>query len=249
METSHDRPAPRRIAMWAGPRNISTALMRSWDSRGDTYVTDEPLYAHYLAHTGADHPARDAILEAQSPDWREVVAWLTGPVPNGRPIWYQKHMGHHLTDEVEHDWILGLTNCFLIREPREMITSYIKIVPEPTPHDLALPQQVALFERIERESGSTPPVIDSRDVLEDPERVLTLLCEAIGVAFEPAMLSWRAGLRETDGVWAPHWYDSVARTTTFGPYRPKEEEPPPELDAVRRECDEYYELLHSRRLH
>ena len=214
-----DDERPRRIAMWSGPRNISTALMRSWDSRADTYVTDEPLYAHYLASTGADHPAREQILEAQSPDWRRVVDWLTGPIPEGRTIWYQKHMGHHLTPEVEHDWILELTNCFLIREPREMITSYIKIVPEPTPHDLALPQQVELFERIERETGTAPPVIDSRDVLEDPERILTLLCDALGLTFDRAMLAWEPGLRPTDGVWAPHWYDSVARTTTFGPNR------------------------------
>jgi hypothetical protein len=237
-----------RIAMWSGPRNISTALMRSWGSRPDTFVTDEPLYSHYLAVSGADHPVRAEILERQESDWEKVVAWLTGEVPEGRPVWYQKHMSHHLTAEMDRRWIGGLTNCFLIREPREMITSYIKIVPEPTPRDLGLPQQVELFESIREMGDGTPPVIDSRDVLEDPERLLRLLCDAVGVDFTPAMLRWAPGLRDTDGVWAPHWYGSVARTTTFGPYRPKDEEVPAELAGVLRECDEYYHLLHSHRL-
>jgi Sulfotransferase domain len=237
-----------RIAMWSGPRNISTALMRAWGSRPDTFVTDEPLYAHYLQTSGAHHPVRDEILASQESDWRRVVAWLTGDIPGGRAVWYQKHMGHHLTPGMDRDWIQGLTNCFLIREPREMITSYIKIVPRPTPHDLALPQQVELFESIRAASGGTPPVIDSRDVLENPRRLLELLCAAVGVDFMPAMLSWEPGLRETDGVWAPHWYGSVARTTTFGTYRSKDEEVPSELRGVLRECDEYYELLHCHRL-
>jgi len=238
-----------RIGMWSGPRNISTALMRAWDSRPATFVTDEPLYSHYLATTGADHPARDLILEGQERDWREVVAWLTGPIPEGRGTWYQKHMGHHLTPDVDRDWIWKLRNCFLIREPREMITSYIRIVPEPTPHDLALPQQVELFEEVRRSTGQVPPVIDSRDVLDDPERVLTLLTRALNLEFDPRMLSWEPGLRSTDGIWAPHWYDSVARTTGFGPYRPKKDEVPRHLAQVHTECNELYELLYSHRLH
>lgn len=237
-----------RIAMWSGPRNISTALMRAWGSRSDTFVTDEPLYAHYLQVSGADHPMRQRILESQEGDWLEVVSWLTGDVPRGRDVWYQKHMGHHLTPDVDREWVGRLTNCFLIRQPREMITSYIKIVPQPTPQDLALPQQVELFESIRQATGETPPVIDSRDVLENPARILGLLCAAVGVDFAPAMLSWEPGLRDTDGVWAPHWYGSVARSTTFAPYRPKGEPVPTELAAVLRECDEYYELLHRHRL-
>ncbi len=235
--------------MWSGPRNISTALMRSWGSRGDTFVTDEPLYAHYLQASGARHPAREEILEAQERDWRKVASWLTGPVPEGRTIWYQKHMGHHLTDDVERDWIAELTSCFLIREPREMITSYIKIVPEPTPWDLALPQQVELFDAVRDATGATPPVIDSRDVLEQPERILTLLCEALDLEFDPAMLSWARGLQPTDGVWAAHWYDSVAQTTTFGPHRSKGEEVPDHLAEVHAECIGYYERLYEQRLH
>ncbi len=235
--------------MWSGPRNISTALMRSWDSRPGTYVTDEPLYAHYLHATGTAHPARELVLADQERDWRRVVEWLTGPIPEGNTVWYQKHMAHHLTPDVERDWIHQLSNCFLIREPREMITSYIKIVPDPTPYDLALPQQVELFEAIRSTEGKAPPVIDSRDVLEDPERILTLLCHELGVDYDAAMLEWPKGLRPTDGVWAPHWYAAVAETTTFGPYRPKEEDVPEDLEPVRRECEDYYQLLHRHRLH
>lgn len=242
-------PDALRIAMWSGPRNISTALMRSWEARGDCAVTDEPLYAHYLAVSGADHPAREAILGSQPTDWREVATALTGPVPGGRPIWYQKHMAHHLTPEIAHDWIYDLTNCFLIREPREMITSYVKIVPDPSPEDLGLPQQVALFAEIERRTGRIPPVIDSRDVLEDPATVLARLCDALDVDFLPTMLSWEPGLRATDGVWAPHWYDSVARTTGFGPYRPKGEAVPDGLEAVHEACDAHYRRLHAHRIH
>lgn len=222
--------------------------MRSWESRPDTFVTDEPLYSHYLHTTGALHPARDLILEQQERDWRRVVAWLTGPVPGGRAVWYQKHMGHHLTPDVHRDWIYQLTNCFLIREPREMITSYIKIVPEPSPQDLALPQQVELFEAIRRETGRVPPVIDSRDVLEQPLRVTTLLCEALGLEFSETMLEWRPGLRPTDGVWAPQWYDSVSKTTAFGPYRRKDDEVPNELRSVLAECEELYATLYEHRL-
>ncbi len=237
-----------RIGMWSGPRNISTALMRSWESRPDTFVTDEPLYSHYLSTTGARHPAHELILEQQEQDWREVVDWLTGPIPDGRPIWYQKHMGHHLTPDVQRDWIYELANCFLIREPREMITSYIKIVPEPTPQDLALPQQLELFETIRRETGRVPPVIDSRDMLENPRRVTALLCEALGLEFSESMLTWRPGLRPTDGVWATHWYDSVARTTTFGPYSRKDDEVPDGLRSVLAECEELYGSLYEHRL-
>jgi hypothetical protein len=223
--------------------------MRSWENRGDTFVTDEPLYAHYLNETKLPHPGADEVIASQPTDWRTVVDWLTGPIPGGKAVWYQKHMTHHMLPQIEIDWLRQFTNVFLIREPREMITSYIKIVPEPTPHDLALPQQVELFECIRRDTGRTPPVIDSRDVLEDPERILGLLCAAVGVEFTPAMLRWEPGLRTTDGVWAPHWYDSVAATTTFGPYRPKPDEVPAALAGVLRQCEDHYELLHRHRLH
>lgn len=239
-------PPPVRIAMWSGPRNISTAMLRSFGARPDTFVTDEPLYAHYLRHTSADHPGRDHVIAAHDPDWRRVAAVLTGPIPRGQRIWYQKHMAHHLTGlhpSRDWDWMLSLTNAFLIRDPAEMITSYIKVMPNPTPADLGLPQQVALFNWIRGHTGRTPAVIDSRDVLENPRRILTALCGRLGVEFDDRMLAWRPGPRETDGVWGPWWYDAVYRSSTFGAYAPKGEAVPSRLKGVLEECSGMYQNL------
>lgn len=234
-----------RIAMWSGPRNISTALMRSWGSRPDTFVTDEPLYAHYLATTGREHPARGEVIAHHESDWRKVIDWITGPIPEGRSIWYQKHMTLHLTEEVDRGWLDDVTNCFLIRDPKEVILSYSKVVTDPSPEDLGFPQQAALFEEVGRRTATTPPVLDARRVLEDPEHQLRRLCAALEVPFADQMLSWEPGLRETDGVWAPHWYDNVARSTGFAPYRPKEESLPPRFEALHAVCRKHYERLYE----
>lgn len=212
-----DGRAAVRIAMWSGPRNLSTALMRSWGNRTDTTVSDEPLYAHYLHTTGIVHPARDRILAACERDWRKVATHLTGPVPGGHAVWYQKHMTHHVTDDIELGWLAGLDNCFLIRRPDEVIVSYARIREDPTLADLGLPQQWRLFEHVAAH-GATPPVIDAADLLRDPRTVLTAVCDAVGVAFSERMLRWPPGRRETDGVWADHWYGAVERSTGFEPY-------------------------------
>lgn len=236
------------IAMWSGPRNISTAMLRSWGARADTYVTDEPLYAHYLAATGLDHPGRDEILAAQPNDWREVAAWLTGPVPEGRAIWYQKHMTHHMIPEVGRDWLAGLSHAFLIREPGAVILSYSRVRPDFTSEDVGFPQQAEIFDRVREETGRVPPVVDALDVLADPERTLRRLCEAVGVPFDPAMLSWEPGPRPTDGVWAPHWYASVERSTGFGPPRERTEPVPERYRAVYDTCLGHYERLAAHKL-
>lgn len=237
-----------RIGMWSGPRNISTALMRSWESRADCFVSDEPLYAHYLKVTGADHPARDEIIANHEWDWQLVTRALTGPIPSGKSVWYQKHMNHHLTPDVGRRWILELHNVFLIREPAEMITSFIKVIPDPSPSDLGLPQQVELWEWIRRKTGRAPLVIDARDVLENPRGMLTVLCEHVGVPFDEAMLTWKPGPRDTDGVWAPHWYHNVYRSTGFEPYRPKNEPVPARLAGVLEECQRLYDVLAAHKL-
>jgi hypothetical protein len=170
-----------RIAMWSGPRNISTAMLRSWGNRPDTYVCDEPLYAHYLAVTGIDHPGAQEVIEHHERDWRKVVAWLTGPVPEGKPIFYQKQMTHHLLPEIDRGWLDEVENCFLIRDPREMLTSLALKLERPTLNDTGLVQQVEIFEQVREQTGRVPPVVDSRDVLQDPEGVLTLLCGALGI--------------------------------------------------------------------
>lgn len=239
---------PLRIAMWSGPRNISTALMRSWGNRPDTAVCDEPLYAHYLLHTRLDHPGADEVIARHESDWRRAVAGLLGPVPGGKAIFYQKHMAHHLLPHLERDWLDRVTNAFLVREPREMLTSLAKVLREPRLEDTGLPQQVEIFRRVRERTGRTPPVVDARDVLDDPRGTLGALCESLGVAFDEAMLSWPPGRRETDGVWAKHWYDSVEKTTTFQPYRPKDEPVPDHLLGILGECEAYYETLHEHRL-
>ena len=237
-----------RLAVWSGPRNISTALMRSWGQRPDTVVCDEPLYAHYLAMTGLDHPGRAEILAAHETDWRLVTTWLTGPLPDGKTVFYQKHMAHHLLDGLARDWLDRLTHVLLIREPGEMLTSLIKVTPRPTVADTGLPQQWELFERLADRAGAPPPVFDARDILDNPRTMLQAMCGAVHLPFTEAMLSWPAGPRPTDGVWAPHWYAAVDASTGFQPPRARREPVPSSLAGVREECDALYQRLHARRI-
>ena len=237
-----------RIAAWSGPRNISTALMRAWGNRSDTVVIDEPLYAHYLEQTGLAHPMADEVIAAHESDWRRVVAHLTGPVPDGRQIFYQKHMAQHLLDHIELDWISGLRNFLLIRDPVEVLPSFSRHYDHPTPSDTGLPQQVRLYEWLTRQSGQPPPVVDAKDVLDDPEAMLTALCAALDVPFDTAMLSWPPGRRATDGVWAPAWYERVEQSTHFAPYRPPTEPLSDDLVEVAQTCRPLYEQLHQHRL-
>jgi len=237
-----------RIAMWSGPRNISTAMMRSWGNRLDTFVCDEPLYAHYLTQRDPGHPGVDEVIAHHETDWREVVGRLTGGVPEGKTVFYQKHMAHHLLPEIDRGWLADVRNCFLIRDPGEMLISLYKRMGLPTLEDTGLPQQVEIFDLVQRETGSVPPVVDARDVLTDPAGMLSRLCDAIGVPFEDRMLSWPEGRRETDGIWAKHWYAEVERSTGFRSYMPKSEPLPDELRELHASCREYYEILHARRL-
>lgn len=232
-----------RIAAWSGPRNISTAMMRAWDNRGDCSVVDEPLYAHYLQATGLDHPARDAVIAAGDTDWRRVAAWLRGPVPEGRAVWYQKHMSHHLLAGMDTAWVHGLTNLFLIRDPALVVASYVKSRAHVVPEDIGLLQQLELFEAVADRLGHAPPVIDAEHFLRAPEQQLRALCASLGLAFSEHMLSWPAGPRASDGVWAPHWYDAVWKSTGFEPWRDKRVTLPPDLATVAEACRGAYERL------
>lgn len=234
--------------MWSGPRNISTALMRAWGTRPDTVVVDEPLYAHYLLKTGREHPGRDEIIDAYETDWRQVVERLTGPVPGGASIFYQKHMAHHLLPDMETDWVLDLRNAFLLREPSAMLTSLVEVLPEPTLADTGLKQQWHLFETLRAATGTIPPVLSARDVLTDPEASLRALCHALGVPFRETMLSWAPGRRESDGLWAEYWYDTVEQSTGFRPYAPKDTSIPARLQNLLDECRTYHDRLHEHRL-
>lgn len=229
--------------MWSGPRNISTALMRAWENRIDTVVTDEPFYAYYLRHSGRRHPGRDEVLAAQSNDWREVVQSLRAALPAGLPIHYQKQMTHHIDESVSLDWLAGLRNCFLLREPRNMLASLLRVVPDATLNDTGLPQQMRLFEHVCSKQSDPPPVIDSADVLRNPAGMMQALCVAVGVDFSRNMLAWPAGPRGSDGVWAPHWYASVEKSTSFAPWRPTEPVIPEDKMDVLEQCQPLYENM------
>jgi Sulfotransferase domain len=215
----NDTPPALRIAAWSGPRNISTAMMRAWENRGDCAVVDEPLYAHYLATTGLNHPGRDDVIRAGDTDWRRVATHLTGPVPGGRPLWYQKHMTHHLLPGMSTDWVLALNNVFLIRDPALVVASYIQSRASVVAADIGLLQQVQLFDAVSQHLGHAPPVIDADRFVRDPREQLTQLCRRLGVSFSERMLHWPAGPRESDGIWAPHWYAAVWKSTGFEPWR------------------------------
>ena len=208
-----------RIAMWSGPRNISTAMMRSFENRSDTVVVDEPFYAAFLAETGADHPMRDEVLASQPTRWRDVANALSGPTPTGAAVWYQKHMTHHMLPDFGLDWANDCHNAFLIRAPEAVLASYTLKRENVTLADIGVERQRELFERECDRIGAAPPVIDSADVLADPRAILGKLCAAIGIEFSDRMLNWPAGKRESDGVWAPVWYEAVERSTEFGPPR------------------------------
>jgi len=239
-----------RIAMWSGPRNISTAMMRSWGNRPDTYVCDEPLYAHYLVRTqNKSHPGFEETISQHETDWRRVVDTLLAPPPPGKSVFYQKHMAHHLYTGIELDWTEALTNVLLIRKPSDMLTSLLELLPTVTIDDTGLPQQHKLFEHLQATQNKTPVIIDSRDVLEDPAGMLEKLCTSIGLEYSDCMLHWESGLRDTDGAWAPYWYDKVKDTTGFATYKPKEAQVPESMLPVLAECEAIYSQLHKHRIH
>jgi len=204
-----------RIAMWSGPRNISTALMRSFENRPDTAVVDEPFYAAFLAKTGLEHPMRDEVLRSQPTDWRVVVDSLTGALPLGRPVFYQKHMTHHMLPSFGRGWIADCRNAFLIREPERVLASYTEKRAEVTLDDIGFVQQRELFEQEADRRGQAPLVVEGADILRDPRTMLTLLCQSLGIPFSESMLRWPAGKRSSDGVWAPAWYEAVEKSTGF----------------------------------
>lgn len=234
--------------MWSGPRNISTAMMRAWENRADTVVSDEPLYAHYLDATGIDHPMRDEVIASQPRDWRQVVAAITGPAPGGAAVWYQKHMTHHMIPGVGRDWFSDVRHAFLIRDPREMLASYAAKRTAVTAADLGAELQAELYDEVVERTGAQPPVIDAADVLRDPRGMLAALCQSLNVPFDEAMLAWPAGARASDGVWAAHWYASVEASTGFLAYEPRKIALPSELDAIAEQCRAPYHRLWRQRL-
>ena len=237
-----------RIAMWSGPRNLSTAMMRSFGNRADTAVSDEPFYGAFLKRSGLPHPMAAEVIAAMDCDWANVARTLAGPAPGGRPIWYQKHMWHHMVGPVGYQDFAGFTHAFLIRDPARMIASYLKKREAAQFEDFGLERQADFFEREADRLGHAPPVVDASDVLANPEGVLKPLCGALGIGWDKAMLAWPPGRRETDGPWAPHWYHAVEASTGFGP--PDQAPPALPVEALRlaERCRPYYARLAAYRL-
>lgn len=238
-------PETVRIAMWSGPRNISTAMMRAWDSRADTFVMDEPFYGAYLAGTGLPHPMRDEVIAAHPIDWSAIARDCA--TRGGAAIVYQKHMCQHMIDGAPRSWMSRLRHAFLIRPPAEVAASFRDRWDGMGADDLGFARQAELFDHVRDVTGTVPPVIEARDVLSNPRGMLRALCAALGVAFDPAMLAWAPGPRPTDGVWAAHWYAAVTRSTGFAPPRP----PRPVPDALRpvvEACQPHYDRLAAARL-
>ena len=237
-----------RIAMWSGPRNLSTAMMRSFGSRADTFVSDEPFYGCFLKESGADHPMRDEVMSSMDCDWASVMAALNGSPPDASPVWYQKHMWHHMVGPVGHDDFEGFTHAFLIRSPEQMIASYLRKREAAAFEDFGLERQAEFFDREADRLGHAPPVVDANDVLADPEAVLSRLCEALAIPWDAAMLRWEAGRRETDGPWAPHWYAAVEASTGFGPPETDPVSLPDDARRLADRCRPYYQRLADHRL-
>jgi hypothetical protein len=236
-----------RIAMWSGPRNISTAMMRSWENRSDTQVVDEPFYAFYLHKTRSPHPCFEEILQSQSDNYSQVVSELTKATSNSN-IQYQKQMTHHMLDGIDLTWSKQLQHCFLIRDPAQVVNSYTNSRGVCSVEDIGIKRQFELYQDISQISGQDIPIIDSNDVLKNPERVLKLLCEKLGVAFMPAMLNWPQGSRISDGVWAKHWYKNVDNSSGFSPYSAQHLQLNDKQLSVVNQVQPFYQQLYNKRI-
>jgi len=233
-----------RIAMWSGPRNISTTIMRSFSSRSDTFVSDEPFYACYLQRTGRQHPGREEILHSCKRDYHSIINDITSTIPSGKKVWYQKHMAHHLEPEDSLDWTQGLMNCLLIRTPAEVISSFSKKNELTDASELGYLQQIQLY----RYHNNKLPVVDAQDILQDPSGILRNLCARCGIPFEKGMLSWAAGPHPADGIWGKYWYDQLWSTIGFKPYVQKKVTVSSKLAAMVDLCMPLYEELYQDRI-
>lgn len=237
-----------KIAMWSGPRNISTAMMRAFENRPDTEVWDEPLYGHYLHKTGIDHPGAVEVIADQGIDWQAITQKCSADAPNHSPVFYQKHMTMHLLPDMDKAWLNSLTNCFLIRRPELVVASYGAVRPDLTLDDIGFVQQADLFEYVAQNTQALPIIIDSEEFLQAPERMLRKICNRLKINYLPEMLQWPAGKRVSDGVWAKYWYDSVWQSTGFMPYQEKLVSLPTPMQNIADQAEPYYQRLYEYRL-
>ena len=230
------------VACWSGPRNISTALMRSWSSRKDTFISDEPFYAYYLKETQNHHPMREQIISHYETDYDKVVAHLLDKIPNQKTVWYQKHMAHHLINIKNIDWITKCENCILLRHPKEVIHSYVSKNNLQSVEELGYPQQLKIVQLLQK-SNRKFIIINSEDLLNNPKKILSNWCKNINIDFEQSMLSWKKGVHQNDGIWWEYWYDNVIRTTGFINYQKRDINIENKYDSIYNECMEYYNYL------
>lgn len=237
-----------RIAMWSGPRNISTALMRAFENRPDCTVVDEPFYAYYLRETQLEHPGRDIVLKSQPNEACAVIDEVMAPLNADVTVQYQKHMSHHILADTPLDWMKGVQHCFLLREPAAMVASYVKSRADVCLEDMGILQLEKLHNHTADITGTMPLVIDSDDLLNNPAGMLSAICERLGIPFMDAMLSWPAGPRDTDGVWAPWWYKNVEKSTKFEMRKPFAGILPDSLQRIADAAQPAYERLSKHKL-
>jgi len=232
-----------RIACWSGPRNISTALMRSWSSREDSFVSDEPFYAYYLKERQLKHPMYREIIDYYPDKYNDVVRGITSEIPNGKKIWYQKHMAHHLIDLSNIDWIKNFENCILIRHPKDVINSYVKKNTLNNIDELGYPQQYKIIKYLDS-IGKKFIIIDSNILLNNPEKILSQWCNSIDLEFDISMLQWEKGNHPQDGIWWKHWYDNVVTTTHFQKFSKNQNELDQKYQSIYDEALDYYNKLY-----
>jgi hypothetical protein len=237
-----------RIAMWSGPRNISTAMMRSFSSRADCAVSDEPFYGAFLKTSGEPQPMADEVIADMDCDWQSIASAMRGPVPGGRAVWYQKHMPHHMVGPIDILDFPDHAHAFLIRAPELVVASYAAKNDLRAAHLLGFAKLVDYHSRISDKLGACAPIIDSNDILNDPAGMLAALCAALGIDWDPAMLGWQAGRHPDDGIWASHWYGAVEKSTGFAPPSSKMPLLNDEARRIADECQADYEVLSALRI-
>ena len=234
--------------MWSGPRNLSTALMRSFENRTDTVVIDEPFYAHFLKQTNLNHPGRNEIISTLDSNWDNIVLKITGPIPQNKLIWYQKHMAQHNLEGCDLNWIKSFHNCILIRDPKYVIPSYNKEYSLSDEKLLGYCQQLNLIRILEDEEGITPPIFDATDILEKPEQALKKICVSVGIRFSQKMLKWPKGKRKSDGIWAKYWYRNVENSSGFQPLKKKNIVIDKKLISLYDKCLADYNSMYDKRI-
>ena len=236
------------IAMWSGPRNISTALMRSFENRSDCFVSDEPFYSYFLYKTELKHPLSNEIIKYGLTDYNEIIKYITGPIPSSKNIWYQKHMAHHISAGANMDWIKKMENCLLIRHPSDVISSYSKKNEINSIQQLGYLQQIEIYEMLTKDLGIAPIIINAEDLLREPRKMLIEICKNLKIKFNDKMLSWPPGVRKTDGLWGKHWYKQVEASTGFKPYIKTNRIIPTKYQSLYDECIKYYDFLYQNRI-